>query len=236
MFSIIAFATKMALPGEVNRQVSFDLGKVLRSYLYPYDNPFRELWFSVALFWMFLLMPIWQFVLKRRWAMWGMVTILFVLHFFHPETQLLAIDKTCLHGIWFFTGLVLSKEEVVEKVFERQPCVIMLAGSVVYAVGIIVSFSLLKTIGGITFSFGIALIADRYLPKLFFTFRNYTYQIFLMGIFAQMLVKILSHHFSLHYVEAYILCVLFGLYVPVLASKIIEKINWKPLKLCCGLK
>ena len=50
-------------------------------------------------------------------------------------------------------------------------------------------FTQMVTVGGIVSSFGFALIADKFLPKLFFSFRDYTYQIFLMGIFAQMFVK-----------------------------------------------
>ena len=57
-----------------------------------------------------------------------------------------------------------------------------------------------------------------------------------MGIFAQMFVKIMFKHISMPYIVAYILCILMGLYVPVLVSKLLEKINWKPLSLCVGLK
>jgi hypothetical protein len=57
-----------------------------------------------------------------------------------------------------------------------------------------------------------------------------------MGIFAQIFVKIMYKHISIPYVAAYLLCILMGLYVPVLVSKLIEKINWKPLSLCVGLK
>ena len=85
-------------------------------------------------------------------------------------------------------------------------------------------------------SFGLALIADKCIPKLFCGFRNYTYQIFLIGILAQVFVKILYRHVSMPYVAAYILSILAGLYVPVLVSKVIEMINWKPLSVCVGLK
>ena len=57
-----------------------------------------------------------------------------------------------------------------------------------------------------------------------------------MGIFAQMFVKIVYRHISIPYVLAYMICIAAGLYVPVLVSKVIEKINWKPLSLCVGLK
>ena len=133
-------------------------------------------------------------------------------------------------------GLVISKEDWIEKALGKKPLFTACIGIAVYVVGVLVKWAILETVGGIVFSFGLALILDNFLPKTFFTFRNYTYQIFLMGIFAQIFVKIMFKHLSVPYMAAYILCVLMGLYVPVLVSKLIETINWKPLSLCVGLK
>lgn len=236
IFSIVALIVKLVFPGDVSRQASLSLYDILLSYLYPFNNPFRELWFVAALFWMFLLTPLWKFVLQYKWSTLLTFVLLLALHFYHPATQLLALDKTCLHALWFFTGIVLSKKDIVDILFNKNPLVTLSVGALVYAIGLIVVSAFLKTVGGIVFSFGFALIADRYLPKLFFTFRNYTYQIFLIGIFAQMFVKILYHHVTMPYIAAYILCILMGIYVPVFVSKLVEKINWKPLSLCMGLK
>ena len=57
-----------------------------------------------------------------------------------------------------------------------------------------------------------------------------------MGIFAQMAVKIAYRHISMPYWWAYLLCIVVGLYVPVVLAKIAEMINWKPMSLCYGLK
>lgn len=236
VFSLVAFAVKIAVPGEVVRQTGFSLRELGLAFLYPYDNPFRELWFIATLFWFFLMTPIWKGALEKRWSMWVMVIILMVFHFFRPESKLLSIDRVCTHAIWFYMGLVISKEGWVEKVFDKKPMLTSMVGIVVYVMGLFTEWAILKTVGGITFSFGLALFLDRYMPQTFFTFRNYTYQIFLIGIFAQMFVKIMCKHISTPYVMAYIICILMGLYVPVLISKLLEKINLKPLSLCVGLK
>lgn len=123
----------------------------------------------------------------------------------------------------------------MERVIAKSVWGTVLIGIAIYVIGNL-TFPFITTVGGITISFGIALLLDRYIPKTFFSFRNYTYQIFLMGIFAQMFVKIMFKHISMPYIVAYILCILMGLYVPVLVSKLLEKINWKPLSLCVGLK
>ncbi len=236
VFSILALCIKQAVPGEVARQAGLSIVEIVKTYLYPFNNPFRELWFIAALFWLFALTPVWQFVLKRQWTMWTTVAVLLVLHFYHPETMFLSIDRVGVHALWFFLGLVISKEDVVDKFFKQYKWLTLIAGIAIYAIGYIYVIAFFKTIGGIVFSFGLALIADKYIPCLFFTFRNYTYQIFLMGIFAQMFVKIMFKHISMPYIGAYILCILLGLYVPVFVSKLIEKVNWKSLSLCVGLK
>lgn len=235
VFTIIAFVIKVAVPGEVNRQTGFNMQEIVHWIFYPYDNPFREMWFIATLFIFFLFTPLWRVVIKNIYTMWVTVFILALLYFVRPETQFLSINKVCMHAIWFYMGIIISKADVVEKEISQHTWMVLLAGVVIYAIGLF-THKVLLTIGGITFSIALAMLLDKYIPKIFFTFRNYTYQIFLMGIFAQMFVKILYRHISMPYVAAYILCILMGLYVPVIVSKLIEKINWKPLSLCVGLK
>lgn len=195
----------------------------------------RELWFIATLFWFFILTPFWQLVLKREWTMYLALVAVVALHFWHPKTELLCIGRVFDYAIWFYLGLLISKTGFVEKVLNKYIWITLAIGIAIYVAGEY-SIRFVTTTGGITLSFALALIADRYIPKLFFSFRNYTYQIFLMGIFAQMLIKIVFRHVNWPYFPTYILCIVVGLYIPVLVSKITENINWKPLSLCLGLK
>lgn len=195
----------------------------------------RELWFIATLFAFFLFTPLWKWLVDNKWLEWGGIVALLVLHFIHPETTLLCIDRICRFAIWFYFGLVISKENLVDEYMAKKPWLTFIIGVMIYVIGRY-TVPFITTFGGIVFSFGLAILLDKYIPKTFFTFRNYTYQIFLMGIFAQIFVKIMYKHILIPYVAAYLLCILMGLYVPVLVSKLIEKINWKPLSLCVGLK
>lgn len=58
LFSVIALAIKLAMPGEVTRQAEFSIVEIVKTYLYPFNNAFRELWFIAAIFWMFVLTPL----------------------------------------------------------------------------------------------------------------------------------------------------------------------------------
>ena len=235
VFSILAFVVKIAFPGEMTRQVGLSLKEVVHAFLYPNDNPFRELWFIATVFWYFILTPLWKIVLQRDWTMWLTVIVLVVLHFWYPNWGFLCLGKVFYMAIYFYLGLVICKKDIVERLFNKNPWFTLVIGIAIYVLGRFTN-GFITSIGGIVFSFALALILDKYLPKTFFSFRKYTYQIFLMGIFAQMLVKILYRHFPIPYLVAYLLCIALGLYVPVLVSKLLERINWKPLLLCVGLK
>ena len=237
VFSLVAYALKIAFPGEMERQVSLSAADIAHSYLFPYDNPLRELWFLVTLFWMFALLPLWRLTLRRKWAMWGTVAVLVALWFFPLQSGFLCVDKVCTHALWFYLGMVISCGEFVERGFSVRPWLTLLAGALVYAIGIY-TLPIVTTMGGIVLSFGLALLFDRYLPRLFFCFRDYTYQIFLMGIFAQMFVKILYRHplAQFPYPLVWVLCAAAGLYLPVLIARLVERLSFRPLSLCIGLR
>lgn len=233
-FTFVAFLLKMAFPGEVARQSSINLQEVINAFIYPYDNPMREMWFVATLMWFFLIMPFWVFVIKRQLTKWLALVGLLVLHFYHPDTEFLCTGRALSYALYFYLGIFISEEGYINKLSDSNRWVVLFSGAILYAIGFF-TISFFKTIGGIVISISLALILDQYLPKTFKSFRNFTYQIFLMGIFAQMFVKIMYRHIDVPYVLFYIVCLLVGLYVPVIVSKIIQKINWTPLLYCVGL-
>lgn len=235
VFSIVAYCVKILFPGEVDRQTSLSFQDISHSFLYPYDNPLRELWFIVTLFWLMMLAPFWKVITKREWSTWFLLCVLIVLNLVNYEIELLCIGRVLSFSIWFYLGIVLSKKNIVEEVFETNFWLVLVIGIIIY-IGGRHSHSFITTIGGITLSFGLAIMADKYVPRLFFTFRNYTYQIFLIGIFAQIAVKIVYRHMTLPYFSTYLLCILGGIYIPVVVSYIIKKTNFRPLLLCVGMK
>lgn len=234
-FTFVAFLLKMAFPGEMARQVSISIIDIVKAFLYPADNPMAEMWFVATLMWFFLLMPIWIYVIRRQWTKWFTLVILLILHFSHPNIGLLCFGSACKFAIWFYLGVLISKEDYISNMTGNYRWLVLIIGVALYASGFF-THGFFKTIGGIVISISLALLLDQCLPKTFRSFRNYTYQIFLMGIFAQMFVKILFRHVNIPYLLGYLLCLLIGLYAPVIISKLLEKLNWMPLLLCVGLK
>lgn len=233
-FSLLALVLKSAFAGEMSRQADLSLWGVFLSYLYPWDNPFRELWFIAALFWMFLLMPLWKISLKSIKYQIILLCTLIILHLYEIDIRLFCIDRTCKIALWFYMGVLVSEKNLADSVFGKHVYMTILIGLFTYIIGYFVHGSLL-ILGGIYTSLGLSLIGDRLNSNIFSSFRNYTYQIFLMGIFAQIFVKILYRHISMPYLPGYIACILIGIYSPVLISKIIEKLNIKILLYSVGL-
>ena len=90
---------------------------------------------------------------------------------------------------------------------------------------------------GILFTVSLCLIVGEYIPKLFSSFRDYTFQIFLMGIFFQMAIRWIFVKWGndLMFVPMWLLSVLIGVYVPTLIARLVEKKAPMRVKLCFGL-
>jgi len=239
VFFLVALGLKLAFPEEMTRKVELGAHELLRMVFFPYKNPFREMWFIAALLWMFVLTPIWKWTLGGNVRTIIMLMFLIPLHLYyphHPYMGILSIGDLCNYAIWFFGGMLMSKSGIVNSIINRNmPWMPIAVGATLYAIGYLFNPFGMKA-GGIIMSIGLSLVIDKYIPSMFKGFRNYTYQIFLMGIFCQFLVKIIYSHVHMPYLIAYLLCIVVGLYIPVLISKILEKTNNSFLLCCVGLK
>lgn len=235
LFTLVAFAMKMLFPGEMARDSSLSVRALLEAFVMPYNGPLREMWFIMSLMWMFALMPLWRTVLSNRYAMTAAFLALVLLHYFHPDTEILNIGRTMKYAMWFYLGLLISKYDASLAFAGRYKLLLLVAGVAIYLLGTH-SDEALAALGGIVTSFSLALILDKVWPRVFSTFRDYTYQIFLMGIFAQVAVRILYRHLPMPYSVAWVLCVLAGLYLPVAVSLLLKKLDYNPLLLCIGMK
>ncbi len=102
---------------------------------------------------------------------------------------------------------------------------------------ILVLPAIFLTFTGIAFSVALCLLLSHYRTRLFSSFRDYTFQIFLMGLFFQMGIRFLYAKLDneLLYWPLYVLSILLALYMPVLISKMIQKIESPFIHQCFGL-
>ena len=109
-----------------------------------------------------------------------------------------------------------------------------------YVVSFLLEIRLLAGISGIFLFISLFMLIDRYVPKLFSSYRNYIYQIYLMSFIFQPFVELILWK-TLFYNENllmlfYVINVAFGIYSPVLVSKLIERVPYRMVRLCFGLK
>ena len=90
---------------------------------------------------------------------------------------------------------------------------------------------------GTLFTMSLCLIVGKFIPSLFSSFRDYTFQIFLMGIFFQMVIRwtYVKWGNDILFVPIWLLSVIIGVYAPTFIAKIIDKKAPKYVKMCFGL-
>lgn len=239
VFTLIALLLKNVFAGSVDRATSLSVGELVNAILYPYNGPMREFWFLATIMCFFALYPLWKVVLQNSILIVMTFLTLGALSIWQPNCDFLAIRHVCSHAFYFFAGVVCAS------LYKRNPSVIMSSrvaflslaiGVILYTVGMLWSIPLITPLGGALFSLSIALWLEKVYPKCFWSFRDYTYQIYLMGIFFNVIVSILRTKFGWPFGPMYIVSALLGLYMPVVISKCLEWLNWKALLLCVGLR
>lgn len=212
-----------------------------------YDTtPWPHRWYLITLLFMMALYPLYLLVLrmgKRVVIFLGI--ILFALYPFdfrqYTTTnwcQLFTLNK---YLPFFFTGIVSFKYSLWKYLDNKVAllvCFVLYWGTY-FAVPHNNYTLLLMSISGIMFMISLCLFLSHPFPKLFSSFRNYIFQIYLFGIAFQAFVELILWRAlgcpdSLVYLF-YVLNILAGVYLPVLMSKIIEKIPYRPIRLCFGL-
>lgn len=221
-FIILAIIFKSLFPTEMLRPAETTFSGIMVSFLQPVNGAFKEMWFVASLFIYFLTYPVYKYLLKSAYSILFTIIAGIFLFYIPPGilTSWFAINDAAHYFIFFFLGLILKRGGLDSILC--IPAVIIINASI-YTVSFLYYFKLLLPISGSFTFWGIAILADRYLTSdLFGSFRNYTYQIFLIGIFSQTFVKILSRHFIFpgSYIFWWILCIIAGIYFPVLISKI----------------
>lgn len=241
VFTILALFVKSLFPNDMARPVAFNIKEFIFAIFYPGDGPLSELWFIAVLMWGFALSFLWRFALRKRWVACVILIALIVSHYLNSFCEInvhfLSIDNTLHYLIWFYLGILVCHYDCVSSLEKMSIWFIFIfPGIALYLVSDQYNLNDLETIFAILFSYGLVKLFDRYVPNFFGGFRDYTYQIYLIGIFAQIVVKMIWKRVDIPYFCGFMACLVIGLYVPVLISKIAQRTGWKPLLLSIGLK
>lgn len=239
VFTVVALVLKSVFAGSVDRATTLSIKEFVNAIVYPYNGPMREFWFLATIMWYFAFYPLWRIVLKNQLLSALLLIGFAIVGIWPPSSDLLAIRHVCQYAFFFYAGILCANKYKDNETFVAKRSFIVIAyiaGSILYIMGRFFPIPLIAPIGGIVLSLAICLSLDKMRSKAFCSFRNYTYQIYLLGIYFNVMIIILRAKFGLPFTPMYVISLFLGLYMPVLISKFLEWVNWESMLLCVGLK
>ena len=237
-FTFFTFAVKLAFAPFMKRPVELSVSQFVNSFLYPSSNPLGEMWFIATLFIIMLAYPLLKYMITSRIKIGILLAGCIVLNLFFPtDIELLCLSKVAYMLLFFCAGILFCRFGW-QSYFSGRAALfvwILLFAGLTLVPG---CPTLLLNLSGIGFSVALALNLEPVAPRLFSSFRDYTFQIFLLGIFPQIAVRILYAHLSYHaltYWGLYLVSILVGIYLPVLIARVIQRCPSAIVRRCFGL-
>ena len=236
-FTIITMLLKMAFPQLMHRGV--DIKAIINTFVLFRSNPLGEMWFISVLFELMLLYPLYKLVARNKTsALIGLVGAV-ILSKLLPSISYFYIRKVTYMLPFFVMGILCCRFEW-QKYMAKWWFFLVVVILFVFCnvMNLLPKFLETETaLVGTLFAMSLCLIIGKYKPLLFRSFRDYTFQIFLMGIFFQMVIRWIYVKYGEEelFVPMWFLSVFIGVYVPTLIAKTIEKYAPKGVRLCFGM-
>lgn len=236
VFSISTLFIKLLFSSVVKNPVDSSVQSILNILIYPTRNPLGEMWFIATLFILFLFLPLYQWGIKNGKRSIVLLCLAVLLNIYSPNNiYLLGISLVSHYFVYFYAGILFFRYNMINYLNSINAFLLILFVFIV--LNIYIPPTLIASFTGIMFSIVLSLQLSRYMPGIFSSYRDYTFQIFLLGIFVQMMIRYLyiKTQFEYSYPLFYISSIIIGLYIPVGIARIIQKTQNNTLKLCFGI-
>ena len=240
-FVIVYFLIKAAFNQFAKTPIDLSWSNFLESFIYYRGHSSQPLWFLAVLMFLMLMYPLFRYLCDNKYRM--IAFLLFCCGIFFIDTDLESrwnvfyILEVQHYLVYFFFGIFFFRFELYKYI---ENIGILLVLVLLYAACYYFSLGLLTSFIGISMMCALCLKIGTYMPKLFSSFREYIFQIYLMSLPFQNFVELILWK-KLFYNEEfvyvfYMLNVLVGLFIPVIISKLVERCNIKFVRLCFGLQ
>ena len=237
-FTLVTMALKMAFPQLMHRVV--DREEIINTFLLFSSNPLGEMWFIVVLFELMLIYPVYRLITKNDLTATLGLGVAVALSFLVPERLTwFQFHQFSQMAPFFVAGILCCKygwQRHLDTVWALATTLLWFVACNVLGM-LPESMKIVTVSAGIAFSFSLCLSLARFRPQLFGSFRDYTFQIFLMGIFFQMVIRWIYVKFDneLLFWPLWLISVLIGVYAPTLIAIALDKYAPKYMKMCFGL-
>ena len=240
-FVAVYYSIKCAFNQFAKTPIELSWTNFLESFVYYRGHSSQSLWFLAVLMFLMLMYPLFCYLCKNKYRMTAF--LLFCCGIFFIDTDLEShwnvfyIMEVHHYLVYFFFGIFFFRFELYKYI---ENIGILLVLVLLYAACYYFSLGLLTSFIGISMMCALCLKIGTYMPKLFSSFREYIFQIYLMSLPFQNFVELILWK-KLFYNEEfvyvfYVLNVLVGLFIPVIISKLVERCNIKFVRLCFGLQ
>ena len=225
------FSALMKNPAELSLQAMLDI-------ITFKSNPLAEMWFISTLFLLFFFQPLYKWSLKSVPRVLLMLCFCVLMNIFFPVgIERFNLSNISEYIIYFYLGILFSKYNVpgyLDSKISLAACAVLFA---IFNIYMKENISILTPLVGVLFSLSLCQRLSRHMPQLFSSFRDYTFQIFLMGIFFQIGIRFLYLKIDNEtiYPALYLTSILLGIYLPVAISLIVKKIKYPTIRGLLGL-
>ena len=201
----------------------------------------KEMWFVAALLLIMFAFPLYKRSLNSKFFLASLFIVALAMPFVFTSYVgggIFNWQGALRYFIFFYAGILFFKYDVVNRLKMSYGGAIL---TLIYLViccwrkeqTVAVAF-----VGILGFVWLSKCLSSKY-PRLLRSFRDYSFQIFLLGIYPQMFVELfLMKKYTDFWMQPFLLLVsvLLGIYVPVFVSKVVQQIDNKYVNLIFGLK
>ena len=239
--TVVMFVVKASVPSMVSREIELGGVYFFKMFLFPWSGPARHVWFLASLFTFFALTPLYKWTLasdKKNSALLTLA-ILFLIQLISsdlPKCELFSIDRSTMYFVYFYLGMLMMKFDLIKYFQNRASLLFFLT---LYLAGTFINKMPMQIYWGIGLLLSMSFVLSEWEKTLFSSFSKYSYQIYLMHFPPIMFVRIIySKHLitidTLWFALCWIFALILAIYLPVIVSKIFEKLP-KPIGLLIGL-
>ena len=242
-FTIVGFVAKIPFMSVAKTAHDMSFYGFLNAFFSPIQGPLKEMWFVGTLMWLMALYPVYKSMLKNPFTeiMLLVITLIPFIDGVKPNIDgWFHLSGVFSYAFYFVAGMLFFKYNMTA-LFEKSKAAVVCV-TVCYLCLFfldIESLKLLTVVTGLLATFGIGVHVAKRFPHLFSSFRDHSFQIFLVGIFPQMIIELLvwRHvHAAGMQLPYFIVSVSLALFTGVLVSKIGQRLSSKYLRWCLGLK
>ena len=240
-FVVVYYLIKCIFNQFAKTPIELSWSNFLESFVYYRGHSSQSLWFLAVLMFLMLMYPLFCYLCNNKYRMVFFFVFCCGIYFIDTDLDsrwnVFYIMEIQHYLVFFFFGIFFFRFELYHYLTNR---VVLFVLILLYAACYYFSLGLLTSLIGIAMMCSLCLMIGEYLPNLFSSFREYIFQIYLMSLPFQTFVELIlwKHYF---YNEKlvflfYIINLLFGLFIPVIISKLVERCNIKFVRLCFGLQ